>query len=440
MRKIAIILIVGVWIELVDATIIDIPADFPTIQQGINATSDADTVLVQPGTYVENINFNGHNIVLGSLFLTTGDTTYIGQTVIDGGSAGTVVTIENGETVTTRVIGFTIQNGLSNTGGGIKCSASSPTISFNSLIDNHSPWFGGGVYCDSSSIPLFEYNSIADNSADWGGGGLYIESSRPRLSHNFIYGNSTVAYGGGLLCVGYADAEIVNCVFYGNVAGFGGGFCTAFESYPSLTNVILWNDSASMAGFEFYTDDSMWPEVNYCDMRNTSLPGDGNIEVDPRFRDPENGDFHLQSLDCDDGYNSPCIDAGSPALFDNLLDCSWGLGTERSDMGAYGGGDSTTTAIDDYPGVVPSRFAFPQNYPNPFNASTTISYSLPEQEDVRIDIYNILGRRVATLFDGEQQAGNHEIVWRADEYPSGVYFARLSAGTRSENIKMLLLK
>ena len=60
--------------SITSATVINIPADYATIQAGIDASSDGDTVLVQPGTYVENINFNGHNVVLGSLFLTTGDT------------------------------------------------------------------------------------------------------------------------------------------------------------------------------------------------------------------------------------------------------------------------------------------------------------------------------------------------------------------------------
>ena len=71
------ITIVAVFYISISATIINIPADYSTIQEGIDASSDGDTVLVQPDTYVENINFNGHNIVLGSLFLTTGDTSYI---------------------------------------------------------------------------------------------------------------------------------------------------------------------------------------------------------------------------------------------------------------------------------------------------------------------------------------------------------------------------
>ncbi len=67
-------LFVAVAFMPASATIINVPDDYPTIQEGIDASSDGDTVLVQPGTYLENINFNGHSIVVGSLFLTTADT------------------------------------------------------------------------------------------------------------------------------------------------------------------------------------------------------------------------------------------------------------------------------------------------------------------------------------------------------------------------------
>jgi len=92
------------------ATIINIPGDYDTIQEGIDASSDGDTVLIQPDTYVENINFNGHNVVLASLFLTTGDTIYVLNTVIDGDRAGSVITFAGGEDSTAVVMGFTIQN------------------------------------------------------------------------------------------------------------------------------------------------------------------------------------------------------------------------------------------------------------------------------------------------------------------------------------------
>lgn len=88
----------------------------------------------------------------------------------------------------------------------------------------------------------------------------------------------------------------------------------------------------------------------------------------------------------------------------------------------------------------PSIFSLSRNHPNPFNATTTFSYSLPEQSEVTLSIYNILGRRVSTLFDGNKQAGYHTVTWHADHNPSGVYFARLEIGDWSQNIKMVLLK
>ena len=89
------------------ATVINVPYDAPTILDGIIATTDGDTVLVQPNIYYENINFSEHNIVVASLYLTTGDTSYISQTVIDGDSLGSVVIFNRGEDNTAMLIGFT---------------------------------------------------------------------------------------------------------------------------------------------------------------------------------------------------------------------------------------------------------------------------------------------------------------------------------------------
>jgi len=146
------------------------------------------------------------------------------------------------------------------------------------------------------------------------------------------------------------------------------------------------------------------------------------------------------STACGDTLDSPCIDAGSPPIIDSLLDCSWGLGTILSDMGAYGGGDSATVGITDHQPRVPDRFALLQNYPNPFNAKTIIRYNLPSDSDVTIEIYDILGRKVETLFDERKRAGKHTIIWDAADIPSGVYFVRLQTDDYSKNIKMVLLK
>ncbi len=79
-------------------------------------------------------------------------------------------------------------------------------------------------------------------------------------------------------------------------------------------------------------------------------------------------------------------------------------------------------------------------YPNPFNAVTTLRYSLSERFDVSIGIYDILGRRVATICDGFREPGRHFVTWNASSFPSGLYFAHLETGEHGNSIKMILLK
>jgi hypothetical protein len=95
---------------------------------------------------------------------------------------------------------------------------------------------------------------------------------------------------------------------------------------------------------------------------------------------------------------------------------------------------------DDEIGIVPEKYQLLSNYPNPFNARTTISYTLAKESDVRIDIYNILGEKVAALDGGHQAVGKHSLIWDADRLSSGLYFARLSGESRSQSVRMILLK
>ncbi len=89
---------------------------------------------------------------------------------------------------------------------------------------------------------------------------------------------------------------------------------------------------------------------------------------------------------------------------------------------------------------IPEKWALLQNYPNPFNASTLISFDLPRDSHVRLDVYNILGQRVATLADDFMVAGNHSVTWSDDAIASGVYFYRLQADDFTATRKMTLLK
>jgi hypothetical protein len=95
-------------------------------------------------------------------------------------------------------------------------------------------------------------------------------------------------------------------------------------------------------------------------------------------------------------------------------------------------------------GEKPLEFGIKNAYPNPFNArtiiKTIINYSLPVEAHITIAVYNPLGQKVVSLFEGVMQAGEHKITWDASEFPSGVYFARLQSDQRSEDIKLVLLK
>ena len=154
--------------------IINIPDDYPTIQQGIDASVNGDTVIVDTGRYFENINYNGKNIVVASLFLTTQDTSYISQTVIDGDSLDSVVKFVSGEDSTSVLCGLTITNGSADCGGGIYCDFhSSPSLENVTITGNSANSLGGGIYCYWFSSPSLENVTITGNSAASNGGGIY---------------------------------------------------------------------------------------------------------------------------------------------------------------------------------------------------------------------------------------------------------------------------
>lgn len=124
------------------------------------------------------------------------------------------------------------------------------------------------------------------------------------------------------------------------------------------------------------------------------------------------------------GLSYNCNDDNPANRLQNGLAIKWFLGT---------------TSADD-PANIPSDYVLNQNYPNPFNARTTISYILPKESSVRIEIADILGRIVDILVEKEQVAGKHEVTWDAGDRPSGVYFYRIKADEFSQAKKMILLK
>jgi hypothetical protein len=89
---------------------------------------------------------------------------------------------------------------------------------------------------------------------------------------------------------------------------------------------------------------------------------------------------------------------------------------------------------------LPTRYAPSRNHPNPFNARTTIKYQLPVESYVKLEVYNLLGQKVATLADEKQAAGYRSVIWDASEVSSGLYFYRLTAGDYTDTRRMMLVK
>jgi len=134
----------------------DATATFATVASAIAAAANNDTVLVCPGTYVENIDFGGKAIELRS----TGGPAV---TVLDGNAADSVVKFVTGESSLSMLEGFTIRNGRASfSGGGIRISSASPVIRRNVIVGNGA-CDSAGIYVNFGS-PLIEYNTIANNS------------------------------------------------------------------------------------------------------------------------------------------------------------------------------------------------------------------------------------------------------------------------------------
>jgi len=278
-------------------------------------------------------------------------------------------------------------NSSSNNAGAIGCTASSPEIENNLIINNSGKW--GAFYLQNNSNPIITNNTIANNE-----------------STNSVSGTPTPY------------------LFF------------LLNSVPMITNSIIFD-----TGNIHFPQST--PEITYSCVSG-GFTGTGNIDEDPLFVDPTAGDgtgydgltatWCLQS-------ESLCIDAGNPDIMYNDLDGS------RNDMGAYGGqcGLEPTDSDENTISVIAVNSI--SVYPNPFNPSTNIALSLKENDihlPVSVKIYNIKGQLVKTIVDNEiVQTTN--LVWNGKDNnnnstSSGMYFVKMNTATSEVSKKMLLLK
>ena len=135
------------------------------------------------------------------------------------------------------------------------------------------------------------------------------------------------------------------------------------------------------------------------------------------------------------------VESGQPALAAAGTTWQYALLAEQGNDIVLVMNDATTVgvAVADAE-VLPSTFALHANYPNPFNPATTIAYDLPRASQVRLAVYDMLGREVARLVDGLRAAGRHAVGFEAGDLASGVYLYRLEAGAWSQSKQLILFK
>ena len=300
---------------------INVPGDYQTIQEAINASSYSDdTVLVADGTYTgtgnKDLDFYGKAITVQS---ENGPE----NCIIDCEGSGRGFYFHSNEGEDSVVSGFTITNGSNSPGGGIYCGSDSyPTITNCTVSGNSADDDGGGIYCYYSSFPTITDCTISGNSASGDGGGIYFEASYAAIINCTVSGNSA-SRGGGIYCSSF-DPIITNCTITENTASKYGGGIYCYYSSPIITNCIFWKNTP----VEIQASGGEDPVVTYSDIQG-GYPGDGNINADPLF--VSDSDYHLTE-------SSPCINAGTndaTELPDTDKDGNPRIVNGVVDMGAY---------------------------------------------------------------------------------------------------------
>lgn len=357
MKRLMIVLCFIFMLNL-SATIINIPADQPTIQAGINIAAEGDTVLVASGIYYENLIWP---LITGIKLIGSG----ANDCIIDGNSLSRVIRIYDIIGSPTVIEGFTIQNGYANgntypdyRGGGIFCRGTSLQLANLDIMGNSASEEGGGIYSENSDLSLFnvsilnnvsylgEWNtggggihcrfSTVDmenvnfhlNTAAGSGGGLYCNSTILNIINSEFYNNHSLYYanpeynqfgGGGMFCYGGGSSYLENVTFLNNDAISNGGGIGLNISDAIMKNVYFTNNSALMRGGGVYLNQSDSELINLLVANNISGLSGGGLSVNAAFANP----IFLTNVSIVDNISTLgggiCTKLGGPRLTNCIL-------------------------------------------------------------------------------------------------------------------------
>ena len=315
----------------------DGPADFDNIQAAVDVASDGDEIVVEPGAYTgtgdEVVDMFGKSITLRASGTAE-------ETIIDGEDSRRGITCDSGETVDTRIEGFTITHCV---GSGIACvNGSSPTLTGCTISGNTSSsgggTVGGGISCYGSN-PTITDCTISDNTANFGGGGISCGSSDPTITGCTISGNTT-SDGGGIYCYDGSSPTLTDCTISDNTAADGGGIVCLLSS-PTLTNCeISGNTAISGGGIYCYYGS---PTLTDCTILGNTTAGDGGGGIYCVSGSPTITDCTITGNTTDIYGGGMYFGSSSPTI----SGCTITNNTATAGGGIYSWNDGGTTALAD---------------------------------------------------------------------------------------------
>ena len=313
-------------------------------------------------------------------------------------------------------------------GGAFGAGWSDDVTVRNCLFESNESEFYGGALAVSGGLPLVENCQFVNNSSVFGGGAMFLTRGNPVLRGCSLTGN--LSSRGGAIFGLETDLLLDDCTIAGNLASEG----TAIYFDDGWGTVVLEHSIVAGDGGDlFRCGPADWSAQTTCIWDGAGgwpaclagLEGVwGNFAHDPLFCGTPGREFHLQPT-------SPCAARSEP---------------RRGVIGAWPVGCSREMAAPERASLaLRAEVGEPVVHPNPFRASTQLAYTLTGEEWVRVEIFDISGRRVTTLFEGRGAPGAHSLIWNGKdesgtETPSGPYFARIQTPNATRTIQLLRLR